>query len=251
MQEVMTFGTVLWMTSAAFLTICIFSFLYRDNPLYRFAEHLVVGVSAGYWIAILYHTSLTDLWIEPLGASIGAFGLPGGSFGAKFGALVLNIMPGLIGLLMFSRFFAKTSWISRWPIAFYLGISAGVALPLFLQSFVVRQVAANMVNPADIFGKMTADLTILFGYGNSTLLFWQGFGELIIIVGCICGLAYFYFSAEHRGIMGGAAKMGIWVLMIGFGATFGYTVMSRISLLIGRFNYLISWVSAVGDFLRI
>jgi hypothetical protein len=41
------------MTGAAFLTICIFSFLYRDNPLYRFAEHLTVGVSAGYWIAIL------------------------------------------------------------------------------------------------------------------------------------------------------------------------------------------------------
>jgi hypothetical protein len=91
----------------------------------------------------------------------------------------------------------------------------------------------------------------LFSYGSSTLLFWQGFGEFIIVAGCICGLAYFYFSAEHKGIMGGAAKVGIWILMIGFGATFGYTVMSRISLLIGRFNYLISWVSAIGEFLRI
>jgi hypothetical protein len=249
MQEV-TFGQLIWMTSAAFLTICIFSFLWRDNPLYRFAEHLVVGVSAGYWIAILYHTSLTDLWVEPLGASIQAFGQPGGSLEAKVGMFVVNILPGLIGLLMFSRFFAKTTWISRWPIAFYLGVSAGVALPLFLQSFVVRQVAANMVDPRDIFGVMSADLTLLFGYGQSTMLFWEGFGQLIIIVGCICGLAYFYFSAEHKGIIGGAAKVGIWILMIGFGATFGYTVMSRISLLIGRFNYLISWVSAIGDFFR-
>ena len=138
MQEV-TFGTVLWMTSAAFLTVCIFSFLYRDNPLYRFAEHLVVGVSAGYWIAILYHTSLTDLWIEPLGASISAFSQPGGSFAAKTGMLVVNIMPGLIGLLMFSRFYSKTSWISRWPIAFYLGVSAGGGLPPFLPRFLGRQ----------------------------------------------------------------------------------------------------------------
>jgi hypothetical protein len=250
MQQV-SLGTLLWMTSAAFLTICIFSFLWRDNPLYRFAEHLVVGVSAGYWIAILYHTSLTDLWIEPLGASMQAFGQPGGTAAVKVGNLILNIMPGLIGLLMFSRFFARTSWISRWPIAFYLGISAGVALPLFLQSFVVRQVAANMINPRDIFGLMTSDLTILFNYGYSTQLFWQGFGQLIIIVGCMCGLAYFYFSAEHRGVIGGAAKIGIWVLMIGFGATFGYTVMSRISLLIGRFNYLISWVSSIGDYFKI
>jgi hypothetical protein len=246
MQEA-TFGTVLWMTSAAFLTICIFSFLYRDNPLYRFAEHLVVGVSAGYWIAILYHTSLTDLWVEPLGNSIKAFSQPGGTFLGELGMLTLNLMPGVIGFLMFSRFFARTSWISRWPIAFYLGISAGVALPLFLQSFVVRQVAANMVNPKDIFDLMAADLTILLDYGNSTLLFWQGFGQLIIIVGCMCGLAYFYFSAQHKGFMGGAAKIGIWILMIGFGATFGYTVMSRISLLVGRFNFMISWVSAIGD----
>jgi hypothetical protein len=249
-MQTVTFGTLIWMTSAAFLTICIFSFLYRDNPLYRFAEHLTVGVSAGYWIAILYHTSLKDLWIEPLGASISAFGQPGGSFAAKIGMFTVNLMPGLIGLLMFSRFWKKASWISRWPIAFILGISAGVALPLFLQSFVVRQVAANIVNPRDIFGTMAADLTILFATGNSTLLFWEGFGQLIIIVGCICGLAYFYFSAEHKGIMGGAAKVGIWVLMIGFGATFGYTVMSRISLLIGRFNYLIGWVSAIGNYLR-
>ena len=250
-MEQITFGQLIWMTSAAFLTICIFSFLYRDNPLYRFAEHLVVGVSAGYWIAILYHTSLTDLWIEPLTNSIRTFGQAGGGTPLfKAWMVFINVAPGAIGLLMFSRFFKKTSWISRWPIAFYLGVSAGVALPLFLQSFVVRQVAANMMNPRDIFGTMTADLTILFNYGNSTFLFWQGFGQLIIIVGCICGLAYFYFSAEHKGAFGGAAKLGIWVLMIGFGATFGYTVMSRISLLIGRFNYLISWVSAIGDYLK-
>lgn len=250
-METMSLGAMLWMTVAAFLTLCIFSFLYKDNPFYVFAEHLIVGISAGYWIAILYHTSLTDLWIEPLTNSIKAFGSPEGDIMAKIGMLLVNIAPGAIGFLMFSRFFKKTSWISRWPIAFYLGVSAGVALPLFIQSFVIRQVAANMMNPSDYFGTMAGDLAILYSYGNSTLLFWQGLGQVIIILGSICGLAYFYFSAEHRGILGGAAKIGIWILMIGFGATFGYTVMSRISLLIGRFNFMIDWVSAIGGYFRI
>jgi hypothetical protein len=49
-------------------------------------------------------------------------------------------------------------------------------------------------------------------------------------------------------MFGGAAKFGIWILMIGFGATFGYTVMARISLLIGRLNYLINWFAALKDF---
>src|SRR5262245_26382732 len=37
---------------AALLTLCIFSFLYKDNPFYKFAEHLFVGVSAGYYIIL-------------------------------------------------------------------------------------------------------------------------------------------------------------------------------------------------------
>jgi len=37
---------------AAGLTLCVFSFLYKDNPFYKFAEHLFVGVSAGYYIAL-------------------------------------------------------------------------------------------------------------------------------------------------------------------------------------------------------
>jgi hypothetical protein len=246
--EILTLASILWMTVAAFLTLCIFSFLYRDNPFYIFAEHLVVGISAGYWIAILYHTSLTVLWINPLFDSVRAFGSGEGSMAGKIGMLIVNISPGVIGLLMFSRFFKKTSWISRWPIAFYLGVSAGAALPAFLQSFVIRQAAANMISPGSVVNTMAADLSMLYHYGSSTLLFWQGLGQIIIVLGTICGLAYFYFSAEHKGILGGAAKIGIWILMIGFGATFGYTVMARISLLIGRFNFLIGWVSALGDY---
>jgi len=239
-MESVSIGTMFWMTVAAFLTFCIFSFLYRDNPFYRFAEHLVVGISAGYWIAILYHTSLKVLWINPLVASVTAFGNPEGSVIGKIGMLIVNIAPGAIGVLMLSRFFKKISWISRWPIAYYLGVSAGVALPLYLQGFVIRQVAANMIDPRSVFGMMFA--------GGSAGSFIQGIGEIIIVVGSICGLAYFYFSAEHKGVFGGAAKLGIWILMIGFGATFGYTVMARISLLIGRLNYLIDWVKALSGF---
>ena len=43
---------------ASLLTLCVFTFLYRDNPLYRFAEHLFVGVSAGYLLAVQYQNVL-------------------------------------------------------------------------------------------------------------------------------------------------------------------------------------------------
>ena len=52
-------------------------------------------------------------------------------------------------------------------------------------------------------------------------------------------LFYFFFSVEHKGVSGGISKVGIWFLMVSFGASFGYTVMGRVSLLIGRVQFLI------------
>ncbi|KPJ65820.1 hypothetical protein AMJ44_09350, partial [candidate division WOR-1 bacterium DG_54_3] len=68
-------------------------------------------------------------------------------------------------------------------------------------------------------------------------------GNIIIVVGTFCGLIYFFFSKEHKGVFGGAAKVGIWFIMITFGASFGYTVMSRMSLLIARMDFLVgTWL---------
>jgi len=222
MTESANLITILWYTLAAFLTLAIFSFLYKDNPFYRLAEHLIVGISAGYWIAVLYHTSLKDLWLEPMARNFSSLFTPGGTVLQEIGLVITNVVPGILGLMMFMRFSSKLAWLSRWPIAFYLAITAGVALPLYLQSFTVRQMQASMIN--------------LSGSVRDII------GDIIIITGTISGLAYFYFSMEHKGMIGGVAKVGIWILMIGFGATFGYTVMSRISLLIGRFDFLIEWL---------
>jgi len=229
-MEQVSLGTVLWYTLGAYLTLSIFSFLYKDNPFYRLAEHLIVGLSAGYWIAVLYHQSLVALWLEPLTNGFKAVITPGGSLAKELGRLLLSIIPGIGGLIMFTRFFPKISWLSRWPIAFYLAISAGVALPLYLQSFTVEQMRASMI-------PLGGSLSVVLK-------------DLIVIIGTICGLAYFYFSMQHKGIVGGMARFGVWILMIGFGSTFGYTVMSRISLLIGRFRFLIDWVNQIAGYLK-
>ena len=70
--------------------------------------------------------------------------------------------------------------------------------------------------------------------------------NIVTLVGVVCGLIYFFFSKEHKGTFGGASKLGIWVLMVTFGASFGYTVMARISLLTGRVLFLIDdWLGLV------
>lgn len=65
--------------------------------------------------------------------------------------------------------------------------------------------------------------------------------KIIILVGTIAGLMYFFFSKEHKGVVGKISRIGIYFLMISFGAHFGFTVMGRISLLIGRIYDLIKF----------
>ena len=65
--------------------------------------------------------------------------------------------------------------------------------------------------------------------------------NLIILIGTITGLLYFFFSKEQTGTFGKITRIGIYFLMISFGASFGFAVMGRISLLIGRFVDLISY----------
>ena len=65
--EVMHLSHDIWMWVGVFLTLSVLSFLYRDNPFYRFAEHLWVGVANGYSIAFMYHRVIMPVMLKPLG----------------------------------------------------------------------------------------------------------------------------------------------------------------------------------------
>ncbi|MBD3381183.1 MAG: hypothetical protein GF404_03195 [candidate division Zixibacteria bacterium] len=203
----------LWTSFGALMTLFTFSFLYKDNPLYKFAEHLVVGVSAGYFVILLYFTSLKPKLIDTV-------------FG-NFSQEWFYIFPGILGLMMWARFSRKLMWISRYPIAVYIGIGSGLAIPLSMQNFVNRQLSATMIE---------------VGFSN-----WTVFWNIFIVIGVACGVIYFFFSKAHSGVFGGLAKVGIWVLMIGFGASFGFTVMARISLFVNRIADLEKWVVILGQ----
>jgi len=204
----MEFTTVLSTTIAALLTLAIFSFLYKDNPFYRFAEHLTVGVSAGYWLVLLIHTLLIPDIYRPI---------------ARGEWLVY--IPTLIGLMMYGRVAKSTSWLSRYPLAMYLGAATGVAIPLEMKAKVIEQLNGSVT---------------LISYAHTAVATPLGIiNNVLILIGVMTALIYFFFSKEHKGATGVAAKVGIFTLMIGFGAAFGFTVMARVSLLIERMQFLL------------
>ncbi|MEA3409021.1 MAG: hypothetical protein U9Q95_01595, partial [Candidatus Eisenbacteria bacterium] len=70
--------------------------------------------------------------------------------------------------------------------------------------------------------------------------------NILLVIGLLGTLSYFFFSMKHKGLLGGLARAGIVFLMVGFGASFGYTVMSRFSLLIGRVSFLLhDWLHLI------
>jgi len=71
-------------------------------------------------------------------------------------------------------------------------------------------------------------------------------GNWFLIVGLLSTLVFFFFSKEHKGALGGTARLGVYFLMVSFGASYGYTVMARISLLIGRVMFLLhDWLGVL------
>lgn len=200
--------------TAAIFTLAMYSFLYKENPLYRLGEHLVVGISTGYYIVLTYTQVLKPRLIDPI---------------VQENSFIL-IVPALLGLLYVTRFFPKIAWLSRYPMAFIMGTSMGVGFPLSMKASVLRQLEATILP--------------LYEAGMP----WQNvLGNIVLVLGTLAALIYFFFSKPHKGpFFGTGSRIGIWVIMIGFGATFGFTVMGRISLLIGRIQFLLSnWLGLI------
>jgi hypothetical protein len=204
-----------WTWIGALLSLAIFSFLYKDNPFYKTAEHIFVGITNGYAVTFYWHNILVPVLFNPL-----------------FRGRLILIIPLIIGALYFTRFIPKVSWMVRIPIGITIGYYTGVSIPANIEANIVKQVQGTILSPANFRAWHAGSWGILW----SVLLF----------IGVLCVVSYFYFSREHKGLLKLTSRIGIVFIMIGFGAAFGYTVMGRISLLIGRLNFLFgNWLGII------
>ena len=194
---------------AALLTLAAFSFLYKDNPFFRFAESLFAGVSLGYYVGNVLNQTLVPNLLEPMVKD----------FATNWDLLV----PGLMGLMLYMRGAPRIGWISRYALAIYVAYYIGLDFTRRIHGEIMPQ--------------LTRTIQPLNSLDGATLV------SLIFIVGVYSVLVYFFFSKEQNRVTRPIARLGTWFLMISFGAAFGFTVMGRVALLIGRLNFLIlDWI---------
>ena len=186
-----------WTWIAALGMIAIFSFIFKENPVYRFCEHVYVGAAAGYAISVNVKSIVDNAW-TPI---------------TQEGKLTL-LIPVALGILLYARFFKNIAWLSRWSMSFMVGIGSGLAIYGGVNSQFLQQIKATMIplNSLD---------------------------NILLVIGVLSILLYFFFSVEHHGAVKHVAGLGRWVMMITFGVSFGNVVMGRISLLLGAFETIL------------
>lgn len=192
---------------AAIATLAILSVVYRENPFYRFFEHLFVGVATGYGVFIVWRDALQETWWAPISG--------GGWYW---------ILAPLLALLYYTIYSPKYAWLSRFWISIMFGLGAGAAFRGFANQ-VFPQVGASF-------------LPLIPGEG---LTWTEALNNLVFIGTLLAVMVYFFFSFRHENkVVSGTARVGRWLLMIAFGAIFGSTVMARFSLLIDRIHFLLA-----------
>jgi len=199
----------------AVLTIMIFSYLVGDNPLYRLALHLFIGALVGYSFGVVLRDVLISIVLAQLLADPLAV-----------------VIPLVLGILVLFKGFPKQAYIGNFSVAYLAGVGAAVALGGALLGTIVPQVGAagRALSPASLASFRMGPLD-----------------GLLIIVGTICTLMAFNFTARKQQGIAGAwgrivgllAWLGRGFLLFAFGTAFAGALTASLSIFIGRIQYLI------------
>jgi hypothetical protein len=221
---VIDFNSAVWWQTilAGIATLAIFSFLIRENPFYRFFEHLFMGVATAVGIMAAAKSFIIPDVIEPL------FGLdlllyPDGTEVEPYNkANLLLLIPIAFGSLYYCILTKRFAWVAQLVIGFTLGMGAGNAFRAFLAEALPQ--LKDSFRPIYISGDWIASLT-----------------NIIFVVTLICSMSYFFFTFKRseNGLVSRAATQGRYLMMCCFGAFFGSTIMARMALLVERLDFLI------------
>jgi hypothetical protein len=203
---------------AAVLTLLVFSRLLGDNPAFRLVQYLFVGISLGYAFVVVYHQVLRPNAV----ALAGSLGDPS--------LLGLQLVPWLLGLLLLTRLSRRqaASWLANIPLALLFGVGTALAIGGALVGTLMPQLldTARPLGPDPL----------------------QILGGLLLLLGVVLTLCSFYFTAPRATAGGRAlalgARAGRWLLMVAFGFFLAGALLTYLTALNARLEFLINWFRA-------
>jgi hypothetical protein len=191
--------TVAQVWTAAILTLALWSYLFGDNPLWRIAEHLYVGLTTAWTVGYLWHayvipTVKTDIIAD------GRWAL---------------VVPIVLGLMIYTRYVPAVNWLARYPLSWWVGYGAGYVLAFKPKPW-AKQITANFVSLSDI---------------NAVIL--------VLAMLLTLTYFFFTVKRTEGSLMDWSASAAQWVIMASLGAAFGNTVLYRYSLFMERVRFIL------------
>jgi hypothetical protein len=227
--DIETIGTVI----AFVLTLLVYAYLIKDIPffhaIYRLVAYLFVGVSLAYAAVMAWHGILVPRLFAPLQRGEWTWAY---------------LVPLVLCLLLLSRI--KRSWrdLGNVTIAFLFGVGAALAVGGGVIGTLIPQIKATFVSLNPSFPEYAARAA---QEGSSTTWVYVLYA-LLIVVGTVSTLLYFYFNTEGGSrfvarlrdpVLRLATGFGKVFIMFTFGALFATTAISRLSLLVDRVRFII------------
>jgi len=185
------------------LMLMIYSYpLYKENPVYRFAEHLYIAVYLAVSLTVNF-SNVMRMCITPM--------MQGD---------ITMIVPLIMGLMIYAMLIPEYRWVSRYPIALLVGAGFGLGIRGSIGPNIQDAIVSTITRPTD---------------GGA--MAWINF--LYIAVGLICSVMYFLLTYEHSGAMQVPTRIGRLFIMVALGAYFGNTVLFRLTMLTGRAQFFL------------
>ena len=230
-------------------TIGLYSILYRETKLYRLTEHIFVGLAAGYSIVALWRETLKPTWWDKMtGAWVEEAGAATDQVESLGYWIYMFLLP--IGLMAYFVFSKKHGWLSRIPIGLILGFWSGQQVMVWWTRWgpqifgsmqpVVPTTLERLTVPSEAGMTAAQQAQVAANIYPS-----QALSNFIFVLTVLAAISYFFFSFEMKGkFLTGMNTLGRWLLMVGFGAIFGATVMARFALEIDRMAYIwLDWLT--------
>ena len=203
-------------------TLMVFSYLLRDNPLFRIAVYIFVGVSSGYAATVIWHHVLVPKLFEPL---------------LDPNQLVLLIVPLILSFSLLAKLSPRISWMGSFAMALLVGVGAASALGGAVLGTLIPQARAAM----DAFDFRSA--------ANASDAFFGLLNGVIMLVGTVFTLGYFHFTGERapdgtprrNRVFEWIAWIGRIFIAITFGVLFAGVYMAALTAMIERLGFLINF----------
>jgi hypothetical protein len=204
---------------AVLLTLLVLSRIAGDNPAFKLAQYLFIGSSLGYTFVVIYFAVLRPAVLGLL------------DVGAGPAALGVRAVPLVLGLLLLPRLTNRqnASWLANIPLGLLFGVGAALALG----GAVVGTLFPQLLDSAR---PVSGDPL-------------QAAGAIFLVLGTIAALSSFYFTIPRESVIGRAATTvgvaGRWLIIIAFGSFLAGAILTYLTALTERLQFIIGWVQSL------